>query len=250
MLKVLIAEDNRVVAKDIARAVQQYNCEVVGIAASTAEAIQLFETMEPNLVLIDIELEGEQDGIYLAEYINKTCRVPFIYLTDHFGSADKNFKRAVNTFPANYLPKGSFLPNQLWHFIETAMTNYSRAGGLLINEEEPTVFIRNQFFIRNKGVWEKLNADDITHISVNKPYCEIYTLRPARKYLVRKTLDFTMQQFNSLQLLRIHQSHAVNLHFISKYDAVTGTIYLQNKTELKVGKTYKKLLPRQVLFLD
>jgi DNA-binding LytR/AlgR family response regulator len=250
MLKILIVEDNLIFAKDLAKGVQQYNCEVVGIAASAEKAIELFETKEPNLVFIDLELEGEKDGIYVAEHINKTCRVPFIFLTDNFGSSNKFFKKATNTLPANYLPKGTFLPNQLWHFVEAAMSNYSKAGGLLINEDEPSAFIRNQFFVKSKGVWEKLTAEDITHITVNKPYCEIHTTKSLKKYLVRKPLDFTVLQFNSVKLIRIHQSHAVNINFISKYDYTKSKVILSTKNELEVGRTFKKLLPKQVLFLD
>jgi DNA-binding LytR/AlgR family response regulator len=250
MLKILIVEDNLIFAKDLAKGVQHYNCEVVGIATSAEQAIKIFDDKEPNLVFIDIELDGINNGIFVAEHINKTCRVPFIFLTDNFSSSNKYFKKANNTLPANYLPKGTFLPNQLWHFVETAISNYSKAGGFLINEDEPNLFIRNQFFVKNKGVWEKLTAEDITHITVNKPYCEIHAQKNPKKYLVRKALDFTIRQFNSLQLLRIHQSHAVNINFISKYDSTKNKIILNDKRELEVGKTFKKLLPKQVMFLD
>lgn len=250
MLKILIVEDNIIFAKQLAKDLQQHNCEVIGVARNANDAIDLFNTHEPNFAFIDIELEQQTNGITVAQHINKTCRIPFIYLTDNFGASNPHFKQANATLPSNYLPKGSFLPNHLWHFVETALYNYSKAGGFYINEDEPNVFIRNQFFVKVKNVWEKLIADDITHITVCKPYCEIHTTKHKTKYLIRKSLEFTINQFNSIQLIRIHQSHCVNIDFILKYDVNKGKIILQDKTELEVGRTFKSILPKQLLFIE
>ncbi|MFT3846724.1 MAG: LytTR family transcriptional regulator DNA-binding domain-containing protein [Lacibacter sp.] len=250
MLKIIILEDDKLFAKNLARTLQENNCEVAGIASSVEEAKKLFETCQPNFAFIDIELPGESDnGVAFAEYINQKCRIPFIYISAHFGSQNPYFKRATATMPANYIPKGSFLPAHLWHFVETAMTNYSKAGGLYISEDEAQAFIRNQFFVRRKGQWEKINSSDILYLKVSKPYCEIKTVE-GKTFLVRKALEFIIDQLNISHLLRIHQSHAVNLTYVVKYDAANSVMILSNQQKFDVGKTYKTLLKGKVLMIE
>lgn len=248
MLKILIVEDNLILAKDIARSLQQYNCEVVGIARSAEEAITQFDELEPNFVMIDIELEGEKDGIDLAVHINNTCRVPFIFLSDHFGSRNSYFKRANAAKPSGYLPKGTFLPDQLWHFVETALNSFA-SGDIMLKDEDATLFLRNQFFVKNHKTWEKIHAESITHIVVSKPYCQIFIKEKTGKYMVRKSLEFVMKQINSIPLIRISRSCAVNAHCIFQYHQTTNKIILEDKTELEISRKFTGNFLQRMPFL-
>jgi|GEM_PF-2469067 len=248
MLKILIAEDNLILAKDMARSLQQYNCEVVAIARSAEEAIAQFDELEPNFVMIDIELEGEKDGIDLAVHINNTCRVPFIFLTDHFGSRDSYFKRANAAKPSGYLPKGTFLPNQLWHFVETALNSFA-GGDIMLKDDDAALFLRNQFFVKNHKTWEKIHADEITHIIVSKPYCQIFIKAKTGKYMVRKSLEFVMEQINSIPLIRISRSCAVNARYIYQYHQAVSKIILEDKTELELSRKFAGNFLQRMQFL-
>lgn len=248
MLRVLIAEDNIIIAKDIAKSLQQFNCEVVAIATSAEDAMEKFDALEPNLVMIDIELEGEKDGIDLAVHINATCRVPFIFLTDHFGAHDKYFKRANEAMPSGYLPKGTFLPNQLWHFIEMAMTNFA-SGGMMLKEEEAGMFLRNQFFVKNNKAWEKIHAAAITHLIAAKPYCQLFIRDRKGKYLVRKSLDYVMEQLNSIPLIRTSRSCAVNASYIFRFHPSENKIILSDLTEVELSRGYAESFKQQIRFL-
>ena len=247
MLRILIVEDNLVFAKLLMHSLQTRNYFIVGVADSVETAIDLFDKEQPNLVLIDIELNGEQDGIHFANYINKMCRVPFIYLSDFFGESNKYFKRAIETRPANYLPKEAVQPLHIYHFIETALNNYSMAGGLFVNEEEANLFIRNQFFIKKNKTWARLNIEDVIYIGVNKPYCEILT--ETNKYLVRRPMTFIIEQFNNPSILRIHQSHAVNVNAIKEISTARNILTMNNGVNLDIGITYKEDVLAKLYFL-
>lgn len=69
--RVLIAEDEQVVALDIESGLDELGYQVVGIASSGPEAIELTEETCPDLVLMDIQLEGSTDGIAAAEEIRR-----------------------------------------------------------------------------------------------------------------------------------------------------------------------------------
>lgn len=250
MLKILIVEDELITAKAMAKALQLKNCEVVGIAHSGKKAIEMFNDLKPTFAFIDLELSDEISGIEVAEHINKSCRIPFIFLSVHYSSESAYFKRANATMPAYYLPKGSFLPTQLWHFVEVALTNFANGGNVLIKEQEAGMFLRNQFFIKSGGIWEKINAEDIISVTVNNGYCKININEKKGNYLIRQSLDNLMKLLQPFKLLRVHQSHAVNEKFIHQFNPSKYQLILSDNTIINIGKTYRSTIKEQLRFLE
>jgi two-component system, LytTR family, response regulator LytT len=249
-LKILIVEDDIIIAKDLAKGLQSNKCEVVGIARNFDDAIKMFDELNPNFAIIDIKLEGNKTGIEVAKYMNDKCRIPFIYLSEHFTSKSPFYKSANETMPAYYLPKGNYIGTQLWHFIELALDSYAKAGDILIKEEEASLFLREHLFIKNDNVWEKVNAKEITHIEIKRPYCKININNKKGNFLVRQSLDYLLQLLAPLNLIRIHQSHAVNPTYIHHYNPSESDIKLLDDTLLKIGKQYKGELKNKLLFLE
>ena len=250
MLNILIVENEITFAKVLKLNLEQLGCNITGIARTAADAIDLFNTSKTELVLIDIALDGSKTGIDVARHINRTNSIPFIYLSDNYGLTSPWFKAANDTKPSNYIPKG-FLPSQLWHFIEMALYSFAQTDGIELKDGQANCFIQDELFVksRSENKWQKILADEVVFIQVNKPYCEIYVKNNPRAFLVRYSLDKVMDKFKSIQLIRLHQSHAANLHFINKYDEVNVTVILKDGKQLEVGKTFKKLLPEKVTFL-
>jgi two-component system, cell cycle sensor histidine kinase and response regulator CckA len=101
--RILIVEDERVVAEDLKRLLVKLGYSVVGVASRGDEAIRKVEAEKPDLVLMDIRIEGPQDGIEVAEYIYAHFDVPVSYLTAY---ADKpTLERAKATLPFGYTLK-------------------------------------------------------------------------------------------------------------------------------------------------
>jgi PAS domain S-box-containing protein len=100
---ILIVEDEGIVAKDLARKLEQLGHEVAGIAESAEEAIELTRRLRPDLILMDIWLKGPMDGIDAAEAIRRKHDVPVIYLTAHSDPA--TLARAKVTGPFGYILK-------------------------------------------------------------------------------------------------------------------------------------------------
>ena len=251
MLNILLVEDDLIFAKALKKDLEKLQCKVTGICRSADEAIAVLNTAKVELALIDIQLEGRKTGIDVAKHINRTNRIPFIFLSDHHGMASPWFTAANSTRPANYLPKG-FLPNQLPHFIEMALLQYANIENGVFADGQANCFIYDELFVKEQkgGKWKKIIAEEITHITVAKPLCKIYINNNPVAYTVRNSLDEVLKKFRHLQLLRIHQSHAANIQFIDKYDPKTSRIILHNTIELPVGRTYKTALPAAILFLE
>jgi len=101
--KVLIVEDESVVAWHLQDILEQASYEVIASVGSGEDAIKLAKAQRPDLILMDISLKGEMDGIEAASLILESCRIPVIFLTAH---ADKQtLNRAKNAMPYGYIVK-------------------------------------------------------------------------------------------------------------------------------------------------
>jgi CheY-like chemotaxis protein len=82
-IKILIVEDELVIAEDLKDTLEDLGYEVVGIAISAREALAMIEEKSPDLALLDVQIKGGRDGIELAADINERYHLPFIMLTSH-----------------------------------------------------------------------------------------------------------------------------------------------------------------------
>lgn len=116
---ILIVEDEAVVALDLKLQLQELGYVVAGIAASGEQAIDAAAALAPQLILMDVRLQGKIDGIAAAESIRRSHEIPLIFLTSH-SDAD-TVQRAARTAPYGYLTK-PFQIKELRAGIEVALT--------------------------------------------------------------------------------------------------------------------------------
>lgn len=116
--RILIVEDEQIVALDIQQRLQSLGYIVVGRVATGQDAIDKALETSPNLVLMDIRLKGELDGVEAAEQIRSRYDIPIIYLTAY--ADDATLQRAKLTTPFGYLVK-PFEDRELQITIEMAI---------------------------------------------------------------------------------------------------------------------------------
>jgi CheY-like chemotaxis protein len=102
-LRILVVEDETILALDLAMCLSDLGHEVAATAVTGEEAVRKAKETKPDLVLMDITLDIEMDGIQAAEIINRTRKIPLIYVTAH--SDNETRKRAETTNPLGYLIK-------------------------------------------------------------------------------------------------------------------------------------------------
>ncbi|ABE53145.1 response regulator [Methanococcoides burtonii] len=120
-IKILIVEDEKIVALGIKKMLKNLGYLVPSIASSGEEAISKAEITFPDLVLMDIMLKGDMDGVEAADQIRKRFEVPVVFLTAY--SDEKILERAKRTNPYGYIIK-PFEENSLHATIELALHNY------------------------------------------------------------------------------------------------------------------------------
>jgi len=102
-MNILIVEDEAIVALELKRVVLKMGYGVSDTVGSYDEALASIAQQQPNLILLDINLHGHQDGIKLAQAIAKKALIPIIYLSAFCD--DNTLQRAIQTNPMGYLVK-------------------------------------------------------------------------------------------------------------------------------------------------
>ncbi len=122
-IKVLIVEDEVLIAKDIAKTLEGIDYVVSGIAFDGSSALDQLKTNLPDLVLLDINLGSQPDGIQIATLIQEEYHIPFIFLTSY--ATGMIIDRAKRTRPMGYLVK-PFREKDLFSAIEIGLHNYAQ----------------------------------------------------------------------------------------------------------------------------
>jgi RNA polymerase sigma factor (sigma-70 family) len=121
-LRILIVEDEPAIAEHIAAYLDNDDFEVSGIAYDGDEALDQLKTNTPDAVILDINLESETDGIAIAQIINDSYQIPFLFLTAHSDKHTLNRAKEVN--PSGYIVK-PFNEKTLQASVEIAIGNHT-----------------------------------------------------------------------------------------------------------------------------
>jgi CheY-like chemotaxis protein len=129
--KVLIVEDEAVTALHLRRELSGIGYIVTGVATAGAQALKMIDEVFPDIVLMDIHLKGDMDGIETARRIPRYLHIPVVYLTAY--SEDTTLKRASDTLPYGYLIK-PFQARELHATIRMALERSRADEGVRQNE--------------------------------------------------------------------------------------------------------------------
>lgn len=130
--QILIVEDESIVAKNIQNRLESMGYSVPAIASNGKEAMQKAMELTPDLLLMDINLKGDIDGIEAAKRINNKLDIPVVYLTAY--ADDATINRAKNTEPFGYLTK-PFDVRELRATIEMALYKHTAIVELKSREQ-------------------------------------------------------------------------------------------------------------------
>ena len=211
-VKILVVEDELIIAEDIRMMLEGLGYEVIGTVPDYSEAIELMDKNLPDVVLIDILLAGEKDGISLAETIREEYNLPFIFITSHSDTA--TVERAKSVHPDGYLVK-PFEKKDLYTSIEIAFSNFISKEETEI-EKEDNFFLKDSIFIRKDYLLVKIRFDDLKWVKSDGNYLELYCTD--EKHLVRSSMKNFVQRLPANRFLQIHKSYLVNLEHIKSID--------------------------------
>jgi len=249
-VKILIVEDEMVIAANISLQLSELGYEVTGILPRGEETIAHIQIDKPDIVLLDIRLKGDLDGIETAHEIQKLYSIPIIYLTANADEA--HFKRAKETHPYAFISK-PFKKLDLQRAIELTVDRISQEkssengngngnenDSALINGNATDFILNDRIFVRHNEKMLKIDIKDIYYIEADRNYCRIFS--QGREYLLVMTLKDIDEKLPQNHFLRIHRSYIIN---ISQIDEVAGTHVVISKKAIPMSKAMRtELLKR------
>ena len=252
-IKILIVEDELIISKQLSIYLKQRNYDVIGIPRSGEQALEIVENENPDIVLMDIDLDGELDGIETAAKIHETLIIPIIYLTKF--NDNRTLDRVKDTLPATYLTK-PYKNHDVRNAIEMAISSLSllshnKTNDVKVsleielnnqNKENDQVFLlKDRIFIRNNNSdFDRLMLDDIIYMESSNHSVIIYT--PEGEIKVKLLLKQIMELLKDYPIIRIHRQTAVNAIYVMKVSQASIILEYPDKSQktLPMSATFRQ----------
>ncbi|WP_190809542.1 LytTR family DNA-binding domain-containing protein [Flagellimonas sp. S3867] len=242
-VKLIVVEDEILLANDIANRLRDCNYVIAGIADTADKAMKLLaQNPDVDMILIDIVLKGEHDGIELARMINHRYDLPFLFLTSH---ADNYLiERAKSVKPYAYLLK-PFNDRQVSIAIELALKNFSNnspeedmLGKREFSSNENQVLqIKDSLFLKKNHYFERVPLQEILFLEADSNYCSVHT--KSERFMYSVGLNKIEAQLPVDRFLRTHRSYVVNINSVKGF---SGNMLFVGEKKVPVSKAHKQVV--------
>ncbi len=214
--KILIVDDEVLIAEDLMDILTKYGVTKIEMAHDKKSAINMLNEFKPEIVLLDIRMEKEMDGLELGEVINEKLKLPFIYITAH--SDVETIKKIVKTKPVAYITK-PYKNSEIYAAL-------LMAEGILSDTS-------NSFLTFKDGYSTvKILVDDINYAESDGNYIHIYAKQ--KKYTLRNSLEWFKQSVPTELFHQTQRSFVVNITKITK---TTSKSVFINTIEIPVSRS-------------
>ncbi len=227
---VFIVENEMLIASRLKILLKNHNYDIAGHASSGDVAISQIRKQAPDIILMDIMIDGELSGIEVAEIVKRDLDCIIIYITQTHGD-QKVFDQAKKTTPYAFLPK-PFSEGDLLRTLELAILQNQQDRAIQKDSvEEQRIFIR-----QNYG-YSKLETSKILYIKADGSYSKIVT--ETDEHVVSDNLNTFFAKLPPTSLIRCHRSYVINLDKVTSFDEISITV--NHKERIPIGKTYKEV---------
>jgi DNA-binding LytR/AlgR family response regulator len=244
IIKLLIVEDDMIIAAKISMQLTALGYEVTGIIPRGEEAIRHIEDNKPDIVLLDINLKGTLDGIETAQKMLKMGEIPIIYVTANTDEA--TFNRAKETRPYAFISK-PINNRDLQRAIELTVSRIAEKTAVSVKDihdvltDETPFILSDRIFVKHKEKMVKIVIADILYIEAERNYCRIFTKN--KEYLLSTTLKIMEEKLPARQFVRVHRSFVVNL---SQVDEVSESHVIINQKAVPLSNSLRDDLLKRI----
>ena len=236
--KILIVEDEAIVAKDISVCLEKIGYEVLASFSKGEKALSFLKENKPDLVLMDIMLAGNISGIDASAQIKKDYDIPVVFLTAY--ADEKTISRAKITEPYGYVIK-PFKEIDLRTSIEMALYKYKKEkeklAGIETSSIKRTSTISSEYiYVKSNSKLVKVQNSNILFVEALKDYVIIHT--EDEKYTIHSTMKDIEKKLPEDIFMRVHRSFILNLNKINSIDS--SIVLIENsQKKIPIGGSYK-----------
>ncbi len=237
-MKIYVVEDDVISLDDILITISNLDHNCIGNSADPFEALEQIERLMPDVVLMDIHLNGKQQGIQLARKIKTTLNIPIIFTSSEI--AKPIISEAADISPIAYIIK-PVEEKDLRSALILAEKNTSK-----LNEEVQSK--DTDLFIKVRNKLERVAINDILFAYTDtKNYCTIIT-EDDKKFTVRNSIVGLKQLLKHGQFIQTHRSYIINWTKVSAFYEGTQSIEIKEHS-IPLGRTYKEAVYKRLRIL-
>lgn len=241
MIKILLVEDEMIIAAKTSMQLTELGYEVTAILPKGEEAIVHVKENRPDIAILDIQLKGDVDGIETAMQIKRIADIPILFLTAN--TDEVSFNKAKVAKPAAFISK-PFKQLDLQRSIELVINSNvienENSGVEIISEQNP-IILNDRVFIRYRDKMIKIMIADIFYIEADRNYSRIFTNK--KEYLLSLTLKIIEAKLPPGKFVRVHRSYIINL---SNVDEVANGFLLINGKPIPLSENYRENLLERI----
>lgn len=226
---ILIVEDEFLIAAELQTRLNGLGYSVPKIVATGHEALAAIEQQEPDLVLMDINLWGNLDGISVAKIIKERYQIPIIFLTSN--TDDLTFAQARKVEPEAFLSK-PFRAKDLQHAIELVIQKLDHQESANLTED--TIVMEDRIFVKHHNRMHRVYTNDICYIEADRAYCKLIT--ETDDFHLSMSLKSLYERISLPNLIRVHRSYVVNIRKMSSFSDVY--VYF-GEVKIPIGRAYR-----------
>ena len=224
--EILIVEDDLIIATQLQSDLKAAGYQLMESCRSGEACLQALKSKVPDLILMDIKLDGELTGIETAREARKLYRVPILFLTEMHDQA--TVEKASKTAASSFLIKPFQTPQLL---VSIDFTLF---------QGEREFFGNKSGFFKGEGEFTRVVYEDIVYVEAGGSYCDIY-LADGKKITFSKPLNQMMKRIPYPDLIRIHKSHSVNKNHVTR---IMGKMLFMGDKKFDVGETYQRSIKK------
>lgn len=247
MARVLIIDDESLARQRVRHLLKSIpGIELLGECKTGADAIEKIQTLQPDLIFLDIQMK-DMTGFEVLEAIPRTKHPMVIFITAY----DKYAIKAFEVFAFDYLLK-PFKDERFQVSVNNALNNLKKQqpndqpqdlSALLqyLRTPNPVTASRSKMLpLKLSGKISFVDMNDIQYITGSGYYIEIFT--KDKKYLLRETLIAILTKLDEESFIRIHRSSIINLQYLD--EVIYGSageidIQMKNGEQLRLSKSYR-----------
>ncbi len=235
-IKVLIVEDEALIAARISVELDELGYEVSGMVTRAEQALLHCQQIPPDVILLDIKLKGKIDGIQLAHELNERVNIPIIFLTANADEA--TFNRAKETLPQAFISKPyKKLDLERALALVASRLNAEKQEKVEEKVEDASYILSDRIFVRYRDKMVKVVIEDILFVKADGNYCLITTKE--KEYILSVPLKTLEESLPTTHFMRTHRSYVVNL---TKIEALTDNqeyLTLGGNKHVPVSRRFK-----------
>ncbi len=231
-LKILVVEDQVFTSESIKETLQSAGHQVVEVARTYNEALVAAVKFKPEVIIMDIELEGPaKDGILAAADIRNVFQAPVVFLTGKEDS--ETFRRAAEVSPEGYLLK-PFKPRDLIYHVDLAWNR----------------FCNNSTAVESIYVWDdgshiRIRKNEVIFMEAKRVWTTICIANQPKPLLVTMNLGHISRHFPEAHFYRLSKSLMINLNYLQKVK--DNKLFFEGTGDvLKVSENKKAELKKQL----